>query len=135
MRKNNKNDIINQWKRRGLVDDYEKVWNIYINTYICDNCKNLFNDNINFKKCMDHNHQTGKFRNILCRNCNLNLYERTNKKLYLRGIYSAKKKHGLIWRYEKKVNKKRYVTKYYRNKINTLCHKYIYILKIKSGII
>ena len=61
------------WKHYGLIDSdndkYEKVYNLYLNTNECDVCKYEF-DKSNWK-CMDHDHSTGKFRQILCHRCNV----------------------------------------------------------------
>lgn len=128
-----KNKLIKQWKRRGVVADYEKIWNIYINTTNCNKCNKLFNQNINDRKCLDHDHKTGLFRNILCSCCNLNLYDRYNKPLYLKGIIFNKSRK--CWRYDRTINKKRIYSNSTKNKIICLCYKYITILKMKSGII
>jgi len=61
------------WKSYGLIDsykdNYEKLYNLYLNTNKCNICKYEF-DNSN-RRCMDHNHSTGKFRQILCNRCNI----------------------------------------------------------------
>ena len=60
------------WKRYRLKDsdndNYEKLYNLYLNTNKCDVCKYEF-DKSNWK-CMDHDHSTGEFRQILCHRCN-----------------------------------------------------------------
>ena len=63
------------WKSRGLIsEDYDKIYERYILTEECDNCGILLDEDINTKKCMDHSHTTGEFRNVLCNLCNLNRY-------------------------------------------------------------
>ena len=65
---------INTWKRLGVIsDDFNELYEKYINTNNCDNCDielihGMFGNN---KKCLDHDHTTGQFRNILCCGCNL----------------------------------------------------------------
>jgi len=59
---------INNWKRRGVVGDYDELYDIYINSNSCECCNFVFTDDK--YKCLDHNHETGEFRKILCRNCN-----------------------------------------------------------------
>ena len=61
---------IGVWKHRGVVsDDWDSLYETYINCESCEECKGEFTDkNI---KCLDHNHETGEFRNILCLSCNI----------------------------------------------------------------
>ena len=61
------------WKSRGLIsEDYDKIYERFILTEECDNCGIELNQDFNTKKCMDHSHTTGQFRNILCNLCNVN---------------------------------------------------------------
>ena len=64
-----KSHTISNWKTRGVVGDYDEMYNIYLNTNKCDVCHYVF-DETN-KKCLDHDHDTGLFRQILCHRCNL----------------------------------------------------------------
>jgi len=64
---------ISKWKQSGLIcENYDKIYEIYVNTNECDNCGiELVEGNYGSnKKCLDHNHRTGLFRNILCTTCN-----------------------------------------------------------------
>ena len=68
---------ISQWKRKGLIDsdndNYESIYNHYINTTQCENCDvELTEDRYNTSttRVLDHSHITGQFRNILCCACN-----------------------------------------------------------------
>jgi len=65
-----KSNIINKWKSRGLVDDYDKVYERYEYTLFCDLCSCDLDQCTKSVKSMDHDHNTGLFRNILCRMCN-----------------------------------------------------------------
>jgi hypothetical protein len=57
------------WKQRGLLhDDYDTLYEAYLQTTNCDVCKVTFKDT--FDRCMDHDHSTGLFRQFLCRPCN-----------------------------------------------------------------
>ena len=59
---------INNWKLRGIIGDYDELYEKWINCTNCEACNYIFTDTCN--KCLDHDHKTGLFRNILCRNCN-----------------------------------------------------------------
>ena len=65
---------ISKWKKRGLIcDNYEQLYNHYCKTAYCDYCKvklTIDKKNTSTTKCMDHCHETGLFRNILCLSCN-----------------------------------------------------------------
>lgn len=63
---------ISRWKRRGLIGDMDKIYDEYINTTNCQLCNIVFDtlEGRKSKKCLDHNHETGEFRNILCISCN-----------------------------------------------------------------
>ena len=69
-----KTNTINNWKQTGLIcDNIEELYEKYINTWECDNCSielvtGKYGAN---RRCMDHCHKTGKFRNILCHCCNI----------------------------------------------------------------
>ena len=60
---------ISTWKRIGLIcDNIDKLYEHYLNTWECDNCGIEVIEGFRGanKRCMDHNHKTGEFRNILC---------------------------------------------------------------------
>ena len=68
---------IKNWKRRGIItDDYDKVYEEYINTTECKLCNRPFNDSSD--RCLDHDHETGLIRNIICRACNTRDYKIKN---------------------------------------------------------
>ena len=74
-----KNSRIYKWKQRGLLlrDDetYDIIYEKFINTTHCELCNvELSKEKKRSKttKCMDHCHETGFIRNILCHSCNTN---------------------------------------------------------------
>ena len=68
-----KNYIINGWKQIGVInDDFDLLYEKYVNTNNCDVCKNEFNGTRN--RQLDHDHETGLFRQILCQSCNARDY-------------------------------------------------------------
>ena len=62
--------MIYNWKRSGLIyDDYDDLYEIYIKTMKCDNCNKDFKNSKD--RCLDHDHETGRFRAIVCQTCNI----------------------------------------------------------------
>lgn len=71
-------DRRSKWENRfGVIfdseEEFEEVYKIYIETEFCNlcNCKLHEGNEGSGKKTLDHDHTTGKFRNILCNRCNI----------------------------------------------------------------
>ena len=66
---------INKWKCNGVVcDNFDALYNHYTSTAYCDFCRvelSIDKKNTSTTKCLDHCHDTGLFRNILCLSCNI----------------------------------------------------------------
>jgi len=66
---------ISHWKDRGVIsNDFNELYEAYLSQTNCDECNiELTYDNVRTRttKCLDHNHETGEFRNILCNSCNV----------------------------------------------------------------
>tara|TARA_R110000851_G_scaffold164861_2_gene309264 strand:+ start:318 stop:767 length:450 start_codon:yes stop_codon:yes gene_type:complete len=77
LKKYHKYYTIQNWKKRGLKETDETIVEIYegsIRTSHCELCGNAFKSSRN--RHMDHDHITGKFRNIVCSKCNHNKSDR-----------------------------------------------------------
>ena len=58
-----------KWKQLGLIyHNLEELYQTYINTTECGHCGKVFENT--YDRCMDHCHETGLFRKIVCRRCN-----------------------------------------------------------------
>jgi hypothetical protein len=120
-----KSNTISNWKSRGLIGEYESIYDRYLNTNNCDLCNVELCSN---KKVMDHDHITGEFRNVVCHKCNCNKIDKkintNNKSGYKNVFYQESDK---LWCYQKtfKGNLKRKSSK---NKIKILSYKFAGII-------
>ena len=108
--KGKKSSRIGMWKHLGLLYDtqneIDEIYERYLTSKTCEKCdKEYTKKNV---KCMDHCHNTGKFRNVLCNRCNCNTDRQmnNNNSSGVPNIYwsnTAKK-----WVYHKTINKKKH---------------------------
>jgi len=69
-----KSSRICNWINSGVIcDDFDSLYEYYLNVEFCEECnvelvEGKFGSN---KKCLDHDHVTGEFRNVLCQRCNV----------------------------------------------------------------
>jgi hypothetical protein len=68
-----KSTRITNWKQRGILsEDYDALYDKFLNTKNCEECGvELFEGWGKNARCLDHDHSTGLFRNVLCRSCNI----------------------------------------------------------------
>lgn len=115
-----KNDMKSKWKNQLKInftdEEFEFIWGVYQNIEECMKCSKHFKDR--FDKCLDHNHDTGEIRYILCRCCNSNTDVRNNierNKLGETNI-TIEVNQGIFYRFEKKINKHKIVKRFSTNK-------------------
>jgi len=69
-----KTNRIKRWKFRGIIcDDFDALYQRYITTTNCDLCNRELTEDryiTSTTRCLDHDHETGKFRNVVCSSCN-----------------------------------------------------------------
>lgn len=89
---------IRKWVSRGLnhtEEELNEILKIFYNTTNCNLCdKLLTSKNCGSQKCMDHNHSTGKFRQILCKSCNIHCDRK--KQIYKKMSDTERKKRQKI---------------------------------------
>ena len=70
-RKGHKYNTIYDWKYIGVIhDNFDKLYDLYISTFNCQHCAKPFKNTRD--RHLDHNHDTGEFRLIVCQKCNAN---------------------------------------------------------------
>ena len=67
--KYHKQYTIRSWKRFGLIhEDYDSLYEVYVKTMSCQHCNKEFKSTRH--RHLDHDHNTGLFRKIVCASCN-----------------------------------------------------------------
>jgi len=65
---------IKNWGKRGLLcregETYKDIYYLVMSIDNCELCNVEFTEEIKNQRCMDHDHNTGFFRKVLCRSCN-----------------------------------------------------------------
>tara|TARA_R110000824_G_scaffold102588_1_gene244041 strand:+ start:3742 stop:4251 length:510 start_codon:yes stop_codon:yes gene_type:complete len=77
---NHKKITIDSWKRQGLKSEiYGAIYDYYNGVLNCERCGVTLTtgERCKTQKHMDHCHQTGLFRNVVCMSCNSSLPKQT----------------------------------------------------------
>lgn len=126
---------ISWWKRNGVVcDDFDMLYQEYIKTTNCQHCGKEFKSTKD--RHLDHNHETGEFRLIVCLKCNVldsyikypSGYNRThNRKLYDKEYKQTHKdsikEKNKIYREAHKEHLSKYIKQYYKEHPEKLVEK------------
>ena len=71
-----KSTILSQWKLRGLhetTQELDRIYDLFLNQELCNACDVKLTrngDRCSTDVTMDHDHDTNRFRHIICRSCN-----------------------------------------------------------------
>jgi hypothetical protein len=92
-----KSYTIYNWKKKGVIPPegitYQELYYHYDSCENCEICNISFND---MKKCLDHDHKTGLFRNIVCNSCNrVKAVTNINNELKIKYISHLKVEGGI----------------------------------------
>jgi hypothetical protein len=136
MDKKHKSLMKAKWKYRGVLlregETYDMIYKKVYSTSNCELCNLSFDGNN--KPEMDHSHETGYFRKVLCRSCNSH-YKQLQRGKYKSNKsghkYIAQRKNG-YYSVAKRINNKNKGHREFKNKTDAICYKYILLLKIKS---
>lgn len=78
---NHKKTTIYSWRKQGLVSEwYEDLYDHFMGVVACEICGVILTDEglCRSKRCMDHDHETGLYRNTVCNSCNSSLPRQLN---------------------------------------------------------
>jgi len=117
--KNHKDNTKTSWKKsgkdyKGLIateEEFESIYQKYIYATNCELCHNKFKSRRD--RHMEHNHETGEFRNIVCNSCNQRKKDIKIRKHNTSGFIGIYKRYGktynqgYTWEFRLTVNGKR----------------------------
>ncbi len=116
LRKDHKKRKKSNWKEIGLImDNFEEIYKRYIYCKNCELCDKVFTKTID--RHMDHNHETGEFRNIVCNRCNQLKSDRKENVNNTSGYKHIHKhinttcKKGFTWVFQVQINGKNKLSK------------------------
>ena len=73
-----KSSALTRWKKHGLhetQEELDRIYELYLNQELCNACDVKLTrngDNDPTQAVLDHDHDTNRFRHIICRSCNCN---------------------------------------------------------------
>ena len=122
--KHKKSILIRLWKKRGiLTENWDDLYKLYDETTHCQKCNVLLGrpgDKSGHHKCLDHDHNTHKFRMILCNKCNCSMdlqLSKNNTSGYPQIFW---RKSRSRWVIVIKKNQKPIVDKYFKSKYEAI---------------
>ena len=119
------------WRKQGLDGDYEKIYRRYMRTTVCDLCGTGLEGLGRNKKCMEHNHATGQFRNVVCHCCNSSKTDRKKQINCTSGFKNVLyDKYNKRWVYSK-LYLGRQIKRSSLSKIDCICMKFAGLLLYK----
>lgn len=69
-----KGNRISNWKFKGVIhQNFDELYEKYINTEFCELCSVKLTEDkrtTHTTRCLDHCHESGEFRNVVCHRCN-----------------------------------------------------------------
>ena len=64
-----KSNTLSNWRYCGVIGDLPTIYEErYLPSTACEVCKKTYSSSSD--RCLDHDHSTGEFRQMLCRSCN-----------------------------------------------------------------
>ena len=130
---------IHNWITSGLIlregETYKGIYSFVRSVDNCQLCSVKFTDEVNNEwRCMDHSHETGFFRQVLCNKCNKGFDKelRKNTKTGHRWISPSiiKRKSGVSVTFQyRRTGFKRKANK---SLTKMICYSFIQLIKIKT---
>jgi DNA-directed RNA polymerase subunit RPC12/RpoP len=107
--KNHKSDAKSNWRKRGMKfndEEFEFIYSVYINTFECMKCSKVFKKTRD--RHLDHNHETGEIRYVLCNSCNHRIDLVIDENIYIHDLKNTNQYSIQIRRKGKNIVKKYY---------------------------
>ena len=87
-----------QWKKKGVIltdkfKTYDELYDYYLSINNCELCNISFGEG---KKCLDHDHKTGLFRNVVCNSCN-RIKAVANKNNFMNSVIIVEQPNGATY--------------------------------------